>query len=193
MGEDALRALVERTSRAPDPCESLRILTAPRRGGDQLERENVARALAAGRSFADVAQALGVSRQAAHRRYRHLAGTVPPERASEPVTPLRPGTRLAITSEARQAFSYARDEARALGAVRVGTEHLLLGMLRSDGPAIADTLVDLGVTLDLARAHAEPTAVTEQVVVNGDGPVASVPAPPPEGISRYLRSVLERA
>jgi transposase-like protein len=193
MGEDALRALVERTSRAPDPCESLRILTALRREVDQLERELVARALAGGRSFADIAQALGVSRQAAHRRYRHLAGTVPPERpAAPPVAAGRGSTRLVITSEARQAFAHAREEARALGAVRVGTEHLLLGVLRSDGTAIADTLADLGVTLELARAHAEPTAVSEHAVVDDDAPAPALP-PPPEGISRYLRSVLERA
>src|SRR4051794_22749812 len=140
MVEDGLRALVEEAARAPDPCAALRALTTLRREVDELERRQVARALAAGRSFADVAHALGVSRQAAHRRYRHLAGTVPaPERASSPAdaAPASAPSRVGLPAPVRHAFTLAREEARALGAGKVGTEHLLLRILRADdgGPA----------------------------------------------------------
>src|SRR3954471_9679033 len=122
MVEDGLRALVEEAARAPDPCAALRALTTLRREVDELERRQVALALAAGRSFADVAQALGVSRQAAHRRYRHLAGTVPaPEPGRTAPGPPRPAmaspeppSRVAIPPAVRAVFALAREEARAL-------------------------------------------------------------------------------
>ena len=66
-------ALLERTLTDPDPTKALTILTDLRRELDELERAHVARALQAGTSFADVARPLGISRQAAHRRYRDLA------------------------------------------------------------------------------------------------------------------------
>jgi hypothetical protein len=187
MGEDALRALVEEASRAPDPCASLRALTTLRREVDELERRQVARALAGGRSFADVAHALGVSRQAAHRRYRHLAGTVPPpEPASAQAAPAEAPTRVAIPAPVRLAFALAREEARALGAAKVGTEHLLLGILRAEDGGPAAVLRELGVTLDVARQCAEPTAVEHQIVED------DLPPARREGISRYARSVFEQ-
>src|SRR4051794_21479314 len=143
MREDALRALVDEASRAADPCTALRALRTLRREVDDFERDQVARALAAGRSFADVANALGVSRQAAHRRYRHLAAT---PRASGAAA--EPEPRVAIPTAVRQVFALAREEARALGAAGVGTEHLLLGILRSDEPEPRGVLERLGVSLD---------------------------------------------
>ncbi|MGH2969050.1 MAG: hypothetical protein ACRDK0_08290, partial [Solirubrobacteraceae bacterium] len=63
---EQLRDLVEHTVRASEPSAALRALTALRAELDAFERLQVARALDAGSSFAAVAKALGISRQAAH-------------------------------------------------------------------------------------------------------------------------------
>ena len=47
----------------------------------------------------------------------------------------------------------AQEEARTLRHDRIGTEHLLLGILRLDGGPAVDALESLGVTLGRARAE----------------------------------------
>ena len=46
---------------------------------------------------------------------------------------------------------YAQEEARSLGHRHIGTEHLLLALLRDEREIPAATLASRGVTLDLAR------------------------------------------
>ncbi|MEW6704552.1 MAG: helix-turn-helix domain-containing protein [Pseudomonadota bacterium] len=57
-----------------DPAEALAAVVALRHMADKLERRAVVKALAQGWSWSDIADALGVSKQAAHKR---LAGTLP--------------------------------------------------------------------------------------------------------------------
>ena len=52
-----------------DPAASIAAVIALRRLADRLEREAVARAIESGWTWAQVAQALGVTRQAAHKRH----------------------------------------------------------------------------------------------------------------------------
>lgn len=52
-----------------DPAATIAAVIALRRLADRLEREAVARAIDAGWTWAQVAQALGVTRQAAHKRH----------------------------------------------------------------------------------------------------------------------------
>lgn len=59
-----------------DPAEALAAVVALRRTADQLELKAVQAALAQGWSWAQVAEALGVTRQAAHKR---LAPLMPPQ------------------------------------------------------------------------------------------------------------------
>lgn len=61
--------------------------------------------------------------------------------------------RLPFTSRTQAALRLADDEARALHHSYVGTEHLLLGLLREERGIGAQLLVDAGVTLDAARAE----------------------------------------
>ncbi|UOD33323.1 helix-turn-helix domain-containing protein [Massilia violaceinigra] len=56
-----------------DPADALAAVVALRRYADALERKAVGAALKQGWSWSDVAQALGVSKQAAHKR---LSGSV---------------------------------------------------------------------------------------------------------------------
>ena len=51
-----------------------------------------------------------------------------------------------FTERARQVVVLAQDEARALGHDYIGTEHLLLGLLREADGLGARTLNSLGVT-----------------------------------------------
>jgi hypothetical protein len=178
---ERLRELLEHALRAGQPAAALRAMTALREELDAFERLQVARALDAGQSFGDVARAIGISRQAAHRRYRDLAGVALPEDAEEPGD----DRRLVVTSEARAAVTLAREEAGAMGSPAVGSEHLLLGIMRCRAPSTAAVLEMNGVTLADARRCAQPT------LVEGAPPVAAVA--PARGISAYARAVFELA
>jgi hypothetical protein len=183
---DRLRELVEHAVRAGQPGAALRAMTALREELDAFERLQVARALDTGQSFTDVARALGISRQAAHRRYRDLVGvSLPDERAAGQ-------GRVVVTSEARAAVTLAREEARAMGARAVGSEHLLLGLIRSRVPSVVRALEAGGVTLADARRCAQPT------LVDGAPPPSSLGASDgvgdgPRGISAYARAVFDHA
>lgn len=54
-----------------DPAEALAAVVALRRSAERLEFAAVAEAIGQGWSWADVAEALGVTRQAAHKRHAH--------------------------------------------------------------------------------------------------------------------------
>jgi ATP-dependent Clp protease ATP-binding subunit ClpC len=58
-----------------------------------------------------------------------------------------------FTGRARQVVVLAQDEARALGHNYIGTEHLLLGLLREEEGLAARVLEGLDVTLEEARAQ----------------------------------------
>ncbi|NUN51561.1 MAG: hypothetical protein HUU06_02075 [Planctomycetaceae bacterium] len=73
------------------------------------------------------------------------------ERLVEPEGGPAPGLRLSFTPRARRVLDFSREEARNLGHNFVGTEHLLLGLLReSDGPS-AHALQYLGATPEKVR------------------------------------------
>jgi Clp amino terminal domain, pathogenicity island component len=58
-----------------------------------------------------------------------------------------------FTPLARQAVDFARQEAHSLRHKHIGTEHVLLGMLRQDGGTAASVLASLGVTSELVRSE----------------------------------------
>jgi ATP-dependent Clp protease ATP-binding subunit ClpA len=57
-----------------------------------------------------------------------------------------------FTAEARAVVVRAQEDAGALGAERIGTEHLLLGLAAADGGAAARVLEELGLGHDELRA-----------------------------------------
>jgi len=57
---------------ADDPEQALAAVVALRRMADQLERQAVQHAIEQGWSWSQVAQALGVSKQAAHKRHANI-------------------------------------------------------------------------------------------------------------------------
>jgi hypothetical protein len=204
-----LRSLLSTLLTGAEPGERLSALAILRRELDATETELAAEGLRAGMTWSQIGAALGVSKQAAHRRHSH--GVAQLDRAAE--TEHR-GSRAIVSSEARQAVRIARTEAAAVGQTKVGTEHLLLGLLQCGDALTVEVLERLGVTLALARQAVEPTVemrpdaaaparlAAGASAANGDvGEVISTAAPPtaeagsrPSAVvSPLARRVLERA
>ncbi|MBT7170957.1 MAG: NDP-hexose 4-ketoreductase, partial [Phycisphaerales bacterium] len=59
--------------------------------------------------------------------------------------------KLPHTPRAKKVFEYSIEEARALNHNYVGTEHLLLGLLRESEGIAAQVLLNLGIRLDEVR------------------------------------------
>jgi ATP-dependent Clp protease ATP-binding subunit ClpC len=64
-----------------------------------------------------------------------------------------PGPDLPYTSRAKKVLELAMTEARELNHSYVGTEHLLLGLLREEKGIAAQVLSDAGVSLEQSRAE----------------------------------------
>jgi ATP-dependent Clp protease ATP-binding subunit ClpC len=77
-------------------------------------------------------------------------------------------TEIGLTPRAKRVIELAIDEARHLGHNYIGTEHLLLGLLREGGGVASDVLDSFGITLERARA--------ETARVLGEGTARARPA-----------------
>ncbi len=64
-----------------------------------------------------------------------------------------PYSKLSLTPRTKRVIELAVDEARRLGHHYIGTEHLLLGLIREDDGVAVDVLKSLGVSLDKVRAQ----------------------------------------
>ena len=115
---------------------ALETLVELRRELDVFTRQQVSRGLAGGRSFGDLARALRISRQAAHRRFRDLAPAQ--------------GQQLVMTQQARRVLRFAREEVVSTNAAALGGEHVLIAVLRCGGDA-AQALIREGATLERVR------------------------------------------
>ena len=62
-----------------------------------------------------------------------------------------------FTERARKALGLAQEEAQRLQHNYIGTEHLLLGLIREDEGVAAKVLLNLGVQLDVVRQSVEFT------------------------------------
>ena len=124
-----------------------------------LLRERTHEPTVAGRALAS----LPVSLEAARSTVRAIIGEGP-----EP-----PGPHIPFTPRARRVLHFARGVADARDSRRIGTEHLLLGLLREGHGIGCQVLADLGVTADQVRR-----AVQAEL---GDPP-GSPPLGPVEGV-----------
>jgi ATP-dependent Clp protease ATP-binding subunit ClpC len=59
---------------------------------------------------------------------------------------------IGMTPQAKKAIAFAFDEARRLNHAYIGTEHLLLGLLREDVESGSGVLASLGLSLQEVRA-----------------------------------------
>jgi ATP-dependent Clp protease ATP-binding subunit ClpC len=99
------------------------------------------------------------------------------------------GPDLPYTSRAKKVLELAMSEARELNHSYVGTEHLLLGLLREEKGIAAQVLTDAGVNLDAARAETLRLLGTEMpqggaTAQQGSGSPQSAAAPKGEKKSK---------
>ena len=87
------------------------------------------------------------------------------------------GPDLPYTSRAKKVLELAMGEARELNHSYVGTEHLLLGLLREEKGIAAQVLTDAGVNLEAARAETLRLLGTEMPQGGGSGQGVTPPAP----------------
>jgi hypothetical protein len=169
--------LARSATNPPEAIQGLRALTALRHELDELEARHVAEALGEGRSWSQIGEALGVSKQAAHKRHAGRARRAPPR------PPAPSERRLLVTGQARRVVARAREEAQARGRTELGPEHLLLGLLRDDHGIALRALDAAGVELDAARSalpegggsagrSGEELAEGERVRVSGEARAA---------------------
>ena len=145
--------LAEEAAAITRPEAALSKLRELRDALELFENERVVQALRSGSSYSAIARALGISRQAAHRRYRDLA-------------PMAIET-LRLSSHSRRAVQLACQEADAAGADGVASQHLLLGVLRSGGGA-SHALEAIGVTVDAVRSCLTDAAFAAEVAGEKD-------------------------
>jgi hypothetical protein len=90
------------------------------------------------------------------------------------------GPELPYTSRAKKVLELAMSEARDSKYNFVGTEHLLLGLLREQKGIAAQVLTDVGITLDRARAEIlrTPRVVSRAGFVSTATPEMGVVSPP---------------
>ena len=121
--------------------------------GEQLLDHFVQEARTAGCSWSQIGTALGVSKQAAQQRHSAVRSLI--GKFAHGVESLSGTMFKRFTPRARRSIVLAQEEARRLGHDRLGTEHLLLGLL-AEGEGIAGrALSGAGLTLDDARAGVE--------------------------------------
>jgi ATP-dependent Clp protease ATP-binding subunit ClpC len=73
-----------------------------------------------------------------------------------------------FTNRARKVLSLAQEEAQRLGHSYIGTEHLLLGLIREGDGVAAKVLRNLGVELDKVRGAVEAIVGRGKRVVRGE-------------------------
>ena len=96
------------------------------------------------------------------------------------------GPDLPYTSRAKKVLELAMGEARELNHSYVGTEHLLLGLLREEKGIAAQVLTDAGVNLEAARAETLRLLGTE--MPSGGAEAATKPSPAPGGAKGEKKS-----
>ncbi len=147
-----VESLVLRVVAGSEPAGRLQALCELRRQLDAIESELAADAVRAGMSWREIGAAIGVSKQAAHRRHRYSLSKAAGDAGSAEAAP---NSGVAISIHVRRAVRMARQEAARLGSDEVGTEHLLLGILQSGDDQVTGLLGRNGVTLEGAREAVE--------------------------------------
>jgi ATP-dependent Clp protease ATP-binding subunit ClpC len=95
-------------------------------------------------------------------------------------------TNIAYTPRAKKVIELSMDEARKLGHTYVGTEHILLGLIREGEGVAARVLNNLGVSLNKARQQVLQLLGSSEVVSTNHGTNPNVSTPTLDGLARDL-------
>ena len=93
-----------------------------------------------------------------------------------------------FTDQARRVIVLAQDEARMLNHDRVGTEHLLLGLIHEDQGVAAEALESLGISLEAARREVGEITGRGRRAPSGHIPFTT---PAKAALERSLREALQ--
>ncbi|MFH1731816.1 MAG: ATP-dependent Clp protease ATP-binding subunit [Planctomycetota bacterium] len=124
---------------------------------------------------ANVLKALGVDLKRIRVEVERLVQSDPAASQGEQ---MKPAGEPRYTPRAKRVLELAMDEARALGQSYIGTEHLLLGLLREGQGVAANVLLSLGLKLESVREEVHSFLGTadllgaEQPTGLGAGPAA---------------------
>ena len=86
---------------------------------------------------------------------------------------------LPLSNECKRVLAYAAEEAERLGHKHIGTEHLLLGLLREENCFAANMLAERGI--ELAKVREELARVTDKPAGEGSAQTAT-----PKALTRDL-------
>jgi hypothetical protein len=141
---DRVVIALQRTLSSRDPLAALQSLTELREELTTFERHQAKKALDTGSSFGSIGRALGISRQAAHRRYRDQ-----PETTAQP-------QRAVVSDQVRALLSAARSEAARAGAHEIECEHLALALAATNQIKAAQTNLEAARVLVAQGGTAPP-------------------------------------
>ena len=164
--DDLVRA-VEGLQPVGDDVDRLRAAVgfAERLGelGDELVGHFVDRARRAGASWREIGDGLGVSKQAAQKRFVATTGG---EEGDE-------GFLSRFTPRAKEVLTVARDTARSLEQAQVRTEHLVAGLVADPEGLSARAIAAQGVDAGAVQAAVEAAATTPKGPVPAHIPFAA--------------------
>lgn len=95
-------------------------------------------------------------------------------------------TNIAYTPRAKKVIELSMDEARKLGHTYVGTEHILLGLIREGEGVAARVLNNLGISLNKARQQVLQLLGSNEATSSHSGAPANVSTPTLDGLARDL-------
>lgn len=131
-----------------------------RRGRKDLDTEHLLLALLQedGTAAHKLLSRLGVSRRSIREEIeRRIAGTDLPVESSGD---------FRLTSAARYAIELANDERRQINCTLIGTEHLLIGLLREPNGMAARVLMDMGLELERTRRTLSAPGEDETILLD---------------------------
>ena len=110
---------------------------------DHLIGHFVDQARRSGASWTDIGRSMGVTKQAARKRFIPKAGEMDPEEGFARFTP-----------RAKNVIAVAHNEAQAAGSAVVTPAHLVLGLLSESTAFAGKAITELGVSLEAVREAA---------------------------------------
>jgi hypothetical protein len=114
--------------------------------GDDLVGHYVHQARDDGATWSAIGESMGVSKQAAQKRF------------VVSLSDRDDGLLTRFTPRARHMLSVARDEAERMGALEVGTTHLVLGLVNDPEGLAMRALAEMGVSAEAVRTAVEAAA-----------------------------------